>query len=92
MRLRWGFLDEMLHVDWALPGDLQALVMMACQSVNNDMRAEFAYRDAEALLRKRIEQAYIENQIPDKQERHFLERTLGAQHRFPILREEFIPS
>ena len=32
-----------------LPPDLQAVIAIASQSVNNDMRAEFAYRDAEAL-------------------------------------------
>ncbi|WP_405229594.1 TRAP transporter substrate-binding protein [Lentisalinibacter sediminis] len=35
---------------WAsLPPDLQAVIAVASQSINNDMRAEFAYRDAEAL-------------------------------------------
>jgi len=33
----------------SLPPDLQATIAVASQSVNNDMRAEFAYRDAEAL-------------------------------------------
>jgi TRAP-type mannitol/chloroaromatic compound transport system substrate-binding protein len=33
----------------SLPPDLQSVVELASQSVNNDMRAEFAYRDAEAL-------------------------------------------
>ncbi len=32
-----------------LPDDLKAIVATACQAVNNDMRAEYAYRDAEAL-------------------------------------------
>jgi TRAP-type mannitol/chloroaromatic compound transport system substrate-binding protein len=33
----------------SLPPDLQAVIAVASQSINNDMRAEFAYRDTEAL-------------------------------------------
>jgi TRAP-type mannitol/chloroaromatic compound transport system substrate-binding protein len=33
----------------ALPGDLQALVMMACQSVNNDMLAEYTANNQGSL-------------------------------------------